>query len=214
MVKRSKMLIITLSIVLVVGLAGTGIAMAKSRIDSGSDAASNAVLYSGQSEKYDISGQDNAMRRGGMRGGPRMQGGPGMGVRAMDFNRIAAFLGITTDELRTQLTGGKSLAQVATDKGKTAKDVVAIILAPWKEHLQVDVKYGYTSQAEADAMYQLRAVRTEAIISRAVPARTSAPGGQPGMGFRGFPGRGMMGRGPAGGPKIPGPASGAMQKGY
>lgn len=177
--KRSKILIIALAIVLVIGLAGTGIALAKGRLESGSRGANYAVPYSGLSEKPEFAGPDTAMRKGGMKGGFRGGvGGFGMGMRGMDFTRIATFLGITTDELRTQLAGGKSLAVIATEKQKTVKDLVATILAPWKEHQQVDVKYGYISQAEADAMYQLRVIRTEASVSRTFPARTGTQGTQ------------------------------------
>ncbi|MDP3955094.1 MAG: hypothetical protein Q8Q15_01895, partial [bacterium] len=119
--------------------------------------------------------------------------------QAVDLARIATFLGITTDELKTQLTGGKSLLDIATGKGKTATDLVTLMLAPWKEHLQINVKYGNTSQAEEDAMYQLRAVRTGTMISRPSPARGAASGGAPrGMRFKGVPGGGMMGGGKVG----------------
>lgn len=192
MAKRSRILVIALAVVLVIGLAGTGIALAKGRLESGGPSASYAVPYSGLSEKSESS-NPQMMGRGGMRGGP------GVGIsNAITLNRIATFLGITPEELKTQLAGGKSLLQLAIDNNKTAKDLVTTILAPWKEHLQIDAKYGYVSQAEADALYQLRAVRTEASLSRTMPARGAAPGAPRGMGFRGVPGRGMMGGGQAG----------------
>lgn len=200
MVKRSKIIAIGLAIVLVIGLAGTGIVLAKGRVDSGSLSANYAVPNPDLSDKPEISDL-NQMGRGGMgRGG--MRGGFGVGFRdPITLTRIASFFGITLEDLRTQLRGGKSLAQIATEKGKTAREVVTVILAPWREHLQVDVRYGYLSQAEADAMYNLRAVRAEAAISRPMPVRAGA-GGLPGKsGFRGMPGKGMMGGGlgPAGG---------------
>src|SRR5262245_37321657 len=54
---------------------------------------------------------------GGSDGSPSAQrgpGGPGPGAQA-----IADYLGLTTAELRTQLTADKTLAQVATAQGKS-----------------------------------------------------------------------------------------------
>ncbi|GEM_PF-3111318 len=198
MAKRNKIVIIALAAILVTGLAGSGIALAKNRAESGALAAVYAAPRTGPGENSEIGSQDNAMRRGGPKGAARgaIRGGPGMINRGADLARIATFLGMTADEVRTQLASGKSLAQIATEKGKTAKDLVTTILAPWKEHLQIDVKYGYISQAEADARYQLRAVRTEEMISRTRPAKPAGARFQ--MGPRGVPG-GVSGGWQAGG---------------
>jgi hypothetical protein len=58
------------------------------------------------------------------------EGPAGFGRRArIDFAKVADALGMTNDELRTALQGGQSLAQVAEAHGKTAQDVIDVLVA-------------------------------------------------------------------------------------
>jgi len=67
------------------------------------------------------------MGRGGMGHGPF--GGPGMGGRGAGLDAAATALGITTDELKTELQDGKTIADVATEKGVDVQKVIDAIVA-------------------------------------------------------------------------------------
>jgi hypothetical protein len=84
--------------------------------------------------------------RGG-RGGGMM----GPGGCAGDQAAIAKALGMTTDELTAALKAGKTVEQLATEKGV---DLDAARKTAMKEQLQQAVKDGKMTQAEADWMIQ------------------------------------------------------------
>lgn len=64
----------------------------------------------------------------------------------------ASYLGLSEAELRTQLSGGKTLADVAKAQGKTVAGLVAALVADEKKELQEAVSSGRLTQAQADAM--------------------------------------------------------------
>jgi hypothetical protein len=75
---------------------------------------------------------------GGVPGGPGRPGfgfGPGMSLSA-----AAKFLGLTDDQLRTQIQGGKSLADIAKDKGKSTADLKAAMKTAITTELDQAVK--------------------------------------------------------------------------
>ena len=74
---------------------------------------------------------DHAGDHGGMGRGP-MGGGPGMGHggrRGPGLDAAATALGITADELKTELEAGKTIADVATEKGVDVQTVIDAIVA-------------------------------------------------------------------------------------
>jgi len=81
-------------------------------------------------------------------------GGPGFGHRGghgfHHLNAAAAYLGLTEAELRTQLSGDKTLADVAKARGKTVAGLVAALVADEKKDLQAAVSSGRITQAQAD----------------------------------------------------------------
>lgn len=93
---------------------------------------------------------------GGGRGGP---GAPGGGPRGDNgvfqalFNAAAQKLGITSDELRTQLRNGQTLAQLAAAHNTTEQAVIDAALAAAKAQLNTAVSSGSLTQAQADAIY-------------------------------------------------------------
>ncbi len=93
---------------------------------------------------------------GALWGGGRGRG-PGMPVLAdvhqAMLDAVAQKLGITTDELFTQLRSGKTLAQIATEKGTTEQAVTSAALAAAKTRLDQAVTDGTLTQAQADAVY-------------------------------------------------------------
>jgi hypothetical protein len=83
-------------------------------------------------------------RHGHGPGGKGFRGGPGR------LDAAATAIGITVDELRTALRDGKSLADVAKDKGVDPEKVVSALVAELKAHLDQEVASGRRTQAEVD----------------------------------------------------------------
>jgi polyhydroxyalkanoate synthesis regulator phasin len=71
-------------------------------------------------------------------------------VRAHRLGPVARYLGITPQELHTELRSGKSLAQVATAHGKTVEGLVDAITAKAKERLDKAVASGKLTRQRAD----------------------------------------------------------------
>lgn len=71
-------------------------------------------------------------------------------VRAHRLGPVARYLGITPQELRTELRSGKSLAQVATAHGKTVEGLVDAITAKAKERLDKAVANGKLTRQRAE----------------------------------------------------------------
>jgi len=80
-------------------------------------------------------------------------GGPGHGHLFGALDAAATYLGLTEEQLRTQLNSGKSLADIAkaTD-GKSVQGVEDAIVADAKKHLDTAVKDKRITQDMADEM--------------------------------------------------------------
>ena len=113
---------------------------------------------------------------GGRDGGPMGRGhrGPG-GLIGQGLDTVATTLGITTDEVRTALQSGQSLADLAVSKGKTAQDVIDALVTEATTKINDKVTAGDMTQAQAD---QLIAGLTTGI--------TAFVNGTPPMGMPGF----------------------------
>ena len=69
---------------------------------------------------------------GGRHGGGRHGGGHGGrhgGFRGEMLDTAATAIGITADELKTEIEAGKTIAEVAVENGKTAQDVIDALVA-------------------------------------------------------------------------------------
>jgi len=100
-----------------------------------------------------------------------------------DLDAAASYLGLTETDLRAQLQDGKSLAQVARDRGKSVDGLVDALVAAAKERLDKAVAAGRITKAEENsALDDLR----ERITSRVGSAGPSLPRFRPfeGFGFR------------------------------
>ncbi|MBU2009075.1 MAG: YckD family protein [Chloroflexi bacterium] len=136
--------------------------------------------------------------------------------------RVAQLLGITPAELLTQLEGGATLSELAAAKGVPTESLVATILAPHKEMLDIKVKYGRLTPEQAQQALETVTARVQALVqTRFTATSTWGPGTGPycpmmGGGYQGDPnatpglnapgrgrgwgrGGGMMGRGMMGG---------------
>jgi hypothetical protein len=110
---------------------------------------SDGTLTQSQADKVATTLDQNLPRRGpglGMRmHGPRPFGGPHL--HPAD---VAKILGITPQELRTQLEAGKTLAQIAASKGISKTDLIDKLVAAAQADIAADVKAGRLTQAQAD----------------------------------------------------------------
>jgi hypothetical protein len=90
-------------------------------------------------------GAGGALAAGGLGGGGPETGttigGPGLAIGVNGDGpggpsaAIASYLGLTKDELRTQLESGKTLAQIASAQGKSVSGLEDVIYADAKTHL-------------------------------------------------------------------------------
>ena len=143
--------------------------------------------------------------------------GPGRGHGEPGFGHLdaaAQALGVTADELRSALQGGKSLADVAKAKGIDPAKVVDALVAELKTHLDGEVTSGEHTQAEADQILaQAKARITDFVNGTAPFGGPGGPGfgghgpGGPGFGVPGFSGPGFGG--PAGPGQGGAPANGS-----
>lgn len=114
------------SAVAVLALVGAGGAIAASGHSSGSTTAST-----------------------GQTCGP---GGPGLGHRAGSIDAVAHYLGLTKTELRTARDNGSSLAQLATQQGKSVSGLKQAMYDAAKADLDKAVAAGRITSAQEKTM--------------------------------------------------------------
>jgi polyhydroxyalkanoate synthesis regulator phasin len=119
---------------------------------------------------------------GGGRGGARGGGVFGIGPE------VAKALGIDAASLRTALEGGKSIADVAKEKGIAVDTVVQAVVAAETARIDQAVTDGKLSQAQADARKADLTARVAAMVNE---FDGTMPAGMPG-------GHGPRGQRPAG----------------
>ena len=111
-------------------------------------------------------------------------GGCGGGCAISGTNTIhdvvAKTLGITTEQLYAERSAGKTLAQIAKDKGVSEQQLTDAILTALKQVIDQAVKDGRITQAQADWVQ----VQAKAMV----PLMLNAPFGPGGM--QGYGGRG------------------------
>ena len=111
--------------------------------------------------------------------------------------QLATLLGTTTADLQTQLNSGKTLSDIANAKGVSQEQLIQTMMGPYADHLATMVKYGYLTQAQADAMTQQAKTRLQAVVTSQFNANN---------GFLGMGGmmRGWFSRSPRSGDATPG----------
>jgi hypothetical protein len=82
----------------------------------------------------------------------------GVGAAA---DKVGQVLGMKPADIQKQEAQGKSLADIAKEKGVSTDKVVETILAPRQQALQQAVKDGRITQAQADAMLQQMKARIQ-----------------------------------------------------
>lgn len=107
-------------------------------------------------------------------GGPGGRGGPGGdhgGRGGLGLDAAATALGITADELRTELEGGSTLADVAAAKGVDVQTLIDALVAEAKAHVDDEVASGEITQAEADTKLADATTRITDAVNNGFPQR-------------------------------------------
>jgi hypothetical protein len=102
----------------------------------------------------------------------------------LDLDAAATYLGLTEEALHTQLESGKTLAQIAQDRGKSVNGLVDAIYDAAKKRLDAAVSAGRITKAQEDAILADLKQRITDFVNGNGP-RFRGPGLR-GFGFRGF----------------------------
>jgi len=117
-------------------------------------------------------------------------GGPGIIHRFGHLDAAASYLGMTEAELRTQLAGGKTLAEVAKAKGKSVDGLVSALVADEKKELDAAVAAGRLTQKQAETILESAKQRATDLVNGEglrVHGRFGGPPGPPGPLWSGRP---------------------------
>ncbi len=110
-----------------------------------------------------------------MDGGPGGKGGHGhdgpRGLMGEALDTAATSLGLTVDELRTQLQGGSTLGEVADAQGVDRDSLVADLVAAAKTEVDARVADGSLTQARADEILSTVEERVTESLDRSLPDR-------------------------------------------
>jgi hypothetical protein len=107
---------------------------------------------------------------------------PDHGLRGHRFGRgvnleiAATAIGISTEDLRTALQDGQSLAEVAQANGVDVQTVIDAFVADLQTHLAAGVASGDLTQAEADEKLANATERITAMVNGDFPDRPFGPG--------------------------------------
>ena len=86
--------------------------------------------------------------------------------RAHRLGPVTTYLGVTPQELRSELRAGKSLAQIATAHEKTVDGLVDAIVAPAKARLDKAVETGRLTRQRADELLSRLTDAVEQAVQR------------------------------------------------
>jgi len=132
---------------------------------------------------------------------PGLAGGLCRGVGAV-AQQVADLLGMSTDDVAQAREDGKSLSQLADEKGVAQDELIETMLAPRKAMLDQAVADGRLTQAEADAMLErMRSRLTQKADGAQAGGGCGGPGA--GAGSEGCGGPGGGGGGCGAGPNAP-----------
>ncbi len=154
-----------------------------------------SLFFGARALAANLGGRDTTQVESPDGNNPGCMGGSGVtgSYISPEMKRIATFLGLTPEVLQTQLQSGQTLAQIAQSKNVTRQALLDAVMAPTKDMVQLRVKYGYLTQAQADSALQQELTQANTLIDRvssapANPQQGSVPGTGRGYG-------GMMGGG-------------------
>jgi hypothetical protein len=149
----------------IAGLEDVIVSDAKTHLD---EAVTNGKLTAAQEETMLAELKSHVDDMVNATGGPRRPG-VRMGIGPAFGDAAATYLGLTQDELRAQLEGGKTLAQVATAEGKSVAGLEAAILAGAKQDLDQAVAAGKLTAAQEQEMLSRLKEHVDDIVNSAGP---------------------------------------------
>ena len=151
-------------------------------------AAGRLTKEQGDALKKRIEAEDYPILGGFGMGFGHRGDGPGIIHRFGHLDAAASYLGVTEAELRTQLAGGKTLAEVAKAKGKSVDGLVSALVADEKRELDAAVAAGRLTQKQADTILETAKERATDLVNGAGPPRAYGRfGGPPGPLWSGRP---------------------------
>lgn len=149
----------------------------ENRVDA-AVAAGRITKEQGEELKQRIESEDYPLLGPRGFGDHRHFGGHGFG----HLDAAASYLGVTEAELRTELSGGKTLADVAKAKGKSVDGLVSALVADEKKELDEAVSSGRLTQEQADEMLESAKERFADMVNGKMPERgLHRSGGPPAM---------------------------------
>lgn len=126
--------------------------------------------------------------------------GFGAGLAA-DYTTAATYLDLTPAQLRTDLLGGKTLAEIATAQGKTADGLISTLVTAVQKQLDAAVTAGRLTSDQEQAIEKNLQQRITDLVNGKLPTTAAAPGMFGGPNFRdghgGFGSHGFRRPGPA-----------------
>lgn len=93
---------------------------------------------------------------------------------AYDSAAVAKVLGVTEDELKTALESGKSIADVAADKGVAVDTIEQAIVNALKVKLDTELSSGKITQEQYDKQADQLSAKAEKIVNGSTPAGNKA----------------------------------------
>jgi hypothetical protein len=87
--------------------------------------------------------------------------GAGFGVT----QQLADLLNTTPADLRTQLESGQTLAEIADAQGVTRDQLIETMMAPYNDHIDLMVKYGYVTSDQAVTLRQQAREQLQATVT-------------------------------------------------
>jgi hypothetical protein len=88
--------------------------------------------------------------------------GPGL-------DAAAAYLGLSEAELRAELEGGKTLAEIAADQGKSVEGLKDAMLADAEDHLEAAVAAGRITEAQKQEILSRLTERIDDVVNGTFP---------------------------------------------
>lgn len=113
----------------------------------------------------------------------RGPGGHGHGPRAIDLDVAAETLGLTADELRTQMQDGSTLAEIAQVQGTDVSTLVDALVQAATDHVDQDLAEGDIDQDRADALKANLGERISDAVEQAMPMGGDRDGRGPDRGM-------------------------------
>lgn len=107
------------------------------------------------------------VNNGHPKGEPGHFRGPGGPMFGPNLDAAASALGITNDELMTALLSGKSIAQVASDRGVAVQKVIDAIVAAETTKIDQALSAGRITQSQADSSKSGLLQRVTDLVNRA-----------------------------------------------